>query len=203
MQYPEVLLPQQRFKCVTTDLSEHHLCRTSKTKDFINPVTERIKDEALCENPTEFFDYSTNHLGQFEHEHNYISFCGNDKKYFRLYWDFLSEVKQPNFNEDFIFDNSKGIFFLRIGDIHNNIHFPIKNSTQKDDSVTAIVKHTPSNSNFWHFSIRWVDQNGNEINVNDSKWKHPIIATIRASIQEIVILANPESIPISDENYIL
>jgi hypothetical protein len=202
MQYREILLPQLHFKCVTSDLSEHHLCRTSSTKDFINPITEIIKDEALCEKPNDFFDYSTNHLGQFEIDYNYFTLCGDEKKYFRSYWDFVSEVKQPNFNDDFIYDNSKGVFFFRIGDIHNNIHFPITNSKQKADKVSAIVKHTPSNSNFWHFSIRWIDQNGNEISANESKWKNPIIATIRAKLQEIFVLPTPASRPIDEENYI-
>ena len=86
MQYPEILLPQQHFKCVTSDLSEHYLCRTSSTKDFINPITEIIKEEALCEKPTDFFDYSTNHLGQFELDFNYFTLCGDEKKYFRTFF---------------------------------------------------------------------------------------------------------------------
>ncbi len=203
MQYPNILLPQPRFKCIVTDLTEHHICRTTSTKDFINPSTERIKEEALCEKPTEFFDYSTNHLGQFELHFNYFSLCGEERKYFRSYWDFISNVKEPIHEQDFIYDDTKGIFFFCIGDIHEKIRFPISNSKKEKDQLTAIVKHTPSNSNFWHFSICWIDQTGKEINANDAKWKNPIIATIRAKLLEVFILSVPKPKLIAREHYII
>jgi hypothetical protein len=201
MQYPEILLPQTHFKCIVSELAEHHICRTSPTKDYINPLTNRIKDEELCERASDFFDYSTNHLGQFELDHNYFGLTGEERKYFRSYWDFINEVKKPKFEQDFVFDNSRGIFFFRIGDIHKSIHFPITNSKQKADKLTAIVKHTPSNSNFWHFSIRWVDKDGAEVSPNESKWKNPIIATIRAKLQEVFIQPTPPSRLIPDTDY--
>jgi hypothetical protein len=202
MQYPATLLPQTHFKYIDSDLTAHHICRTAPEKDFINPVTEKIKDEALFQKPTDFFDYSTNHLGQFEIEFNYLSIVGEERKYFRTYWDYISAVKEPIHERDFIVDNSKGIFFFKIGDIHNQIQFPISNAKNKPDQLTAIVRHTPSNSNYWHFSIRWVDQNGAEISPNDAKWKNSITATIRARLQEIFIIPTPSPILIPEADYI-
>lgn len=201
MEYPTKLLPLTLYKQIEADLSNHHICRTTRSRDFLNE-NNLIKDEELCEKPTEFFDYSTNHLGQFRFIDNYLSLTGENKKYFRLYWDFTTPVETPRFKEDFICDESKGCFFFKIGDIHNQIKFPITNSEKKTDQIKAIIKHTPSNSNFWHFSIKWVDQNNNEISSNDSKWKHPIMATIRAKLQEIFITDCPEPIEINKQDYL-
>lgn len=197
MQYPATLLPQTRFKRIVCDLSDHHICRASPTRDFINPVTSKLFDEALFEKSMDFFDYSTNHLGQFEVDFNFFSLCGNERKYFRAYWDFESEVKTPLYEQDFIYNNQKGIFYFKIGDIHKKIEFPLEsNAKNKADKLTAIVKHTPSHSNFWHFSIRWIDGEDKEISANDSNWKNRIIATIRAKLQEIFIVTTPFPNPI-------
>ena len=69
------------------------------------------------------------------------------------------------------------------------------------DQISAIVKHTPTNSNFWHFSIIWVLKDGTEINSNSAKWKNIVIATIRAKLQEAFILSTPELKLISEKDY--
>lgn len=192
MQYPHILLPRTHFKRIEEDLSEHYLCRTTPTRNFLN-AAGLIKDEELFRDELDFLDYSTNHLGQFQIDFNFLSLCGDNKRYFRSYWNFSDSVNCPEYLRDFEVDNSKGVFFFKIGEIHRKIQFPlIKNSKGKNDTFTAIVKHTPTNSNFWHFSIAWIDATGNEVNPKGSStWKYPLIASIRASLLNKFLTDHP------------
>lgn len=191
MLYPEVLLPHLGFRIIESNLPNHHICRTTPTKNFRNSVG-LIKDEELFREEKDFFDYSTNHLGQFKLEDNYLSICGENKKYFREYWNIDAEVTVPIIEQDFKIDDTKGIFFFKIDEIHLRLKFPLeKNSKGMPDNFTAVVKHTPTNSNFWHFSIRWIDQNENEVKANKSAWKNALLATIRAKIQNYYIIDEP------------
>lgn len=203
MQYPEVLLPRTHFKRIEVDLSEHHLCRTTPTKEFLN-AAGLIKDEELFRDELDFLDYSTNHLGQFELSHNYLSLCGENKKYFRSYWSFMDNVTSPEYQRDFEVDESKGVFFFKIGEIHRKIQFPLeKNSKGNNDTFTAIVKHTPTNSNFWHFSIAWIDSQGNEISPkNNSTWKRALTASIRAKLLNKFLVKAPAPILIQEQHFI-
>ena len=126
-------------------------------------------------------------------EFNYISLIGERKKYFRDYWDFSGKVEVPIFNEDFTLDGSKGYFFLPINLIHQRIKIPFRKPPKEiENSVTAVVVHTPTRSNFWHFSIRWLDSEGTFIKSSNSTWKNQITASMRAALLELVELDTPQ-----------
>jgi hypothetical protein len=202
MEYPEVLLPSIHFKKIETDLSGHFISRTTPIQDILNPETGKLKGEALCDDPLEFFDYSTNLIGHFRKEHNYITLCGDEKKHFRDHWDFKAVVKIPVYEKDFLFNEEKGVFYLPINKIHEKIRFPKNINNNKSDYIVATVVHVPSFSNFWHFCIKWHDNDGNIISSNKSTWKNAIISSIRATILELFELSDPEINLIAKEDYI-
>lgn len=189
MNYPEALIPRLHFKRIETDLSEYWLCRTTPNLDLLQPNSGRLKEIVLFQdnNWEELYDYSTNLPGYFRLTDNFITLQGEERKYFRSYWDFLEAVRIPVFEQDFTVDESKGIFFLPIAAIHRKIQFPLKRPPKlSDDILTAIVVHTPTRSNFWHFSICWEDTQQKIIKPSDSKWKEDCIATMRALLMELI-----------------
>jgi len=202
MNYPEALIPRLHFKRIEIDLSEYWLCRTTPNLDLLKRNNGRFKEEALYQNDNweELYDYSTNLPGYFRLTDNFLTLQGDGRKYFRSYWDFQEEVRIPVFEEDFTIDESKGIFFLPIVDIHRKIQFPFKHPPKLiDDILTAIVVHTPTRSNFWHFSICWEDAQQNIINPSSSRWKEDCIATMRAFLMELIETKAPEVNVIPDE----
>ena len=154
----------------------------------------KVRDDALCENDSEFFDYSTNLLGHFQLEHNYISLCGDEKKYFRSCWNFKEKVRIPIHKKDFIIDGTKGYFFLQVGDIHEVIKCPYSKNKKLTGEAIACVVHSPSRSNYWHFSIKWRDKDGLYISQTDSKWKYPLINSTRAALLEFGQIQAPKII---------
>ena len=193
MNYPEQLLPRQNFKQITANLSGYFLCRKVLDKTLIQEPLPAILPEELLgiATPNDCFDYSTNLPGVFELDHNKIEFVGDQKAYFRNYWDWISEVTTPFYRQDFIINENTGWFFLTIDKINGlTIPFNRKSQLPLNETATAVVVHTSSNSNFWHFSIKWIDANG-YISTTNSKWKNHIVATVRALFSELVLLEYP------------
>lgn len=189
MHYPEGLLPQPNFKEITENLSGYFICRKVLDKSLLEDFSSIIKEELLgLKTASDCFDYSTNLPGVFELHHNEIDLIGDNKKYFRSYWDWNSGVDMPLYQQDFEFNKNVSWFFLQIDKI-NCVSIPFNKKAEKppDETARAIVLHTPTNCNFWHFSIRWKDSKG-FISPNDSKWKMNIIATIRALMSEMIII---------------
>lgn len=189
MQYPNQLLPQLNFTKITSILNGYFVCRKVPDKKKLEQSISIAPEELLgIEVAGDCFDYSTSLTGIFELAHNAIELTGERKKYFRTYWDENSAVDIPEFEKDFILKEETGWFFLQIDRINGiTIPFNRKGTIPENETATAIVVHTPTNSNFWHFSLKWKDDKG-FISTNDSKWKNNIIATVRALLCELIIL---------------
>jgi len=188
MEYPQRLLPHPRFKKIEVDLDHYCLCRKVPDVTILQEPLEEIADEILgIESASDCFDYSTNLPGILELDDNRIELIGSEKAYFRTYWDFRSVVKIPMENVDFIINEAIGSFFLPIGPINGyKIPFNRKEKAALEKAEAEVV-HTPSNSNFWHFSIKWKDANG-YISRTDSKWKNAIISAVRTFLSEHILL---------------
>lgn len=205
MEYPIILLPQQCFKLIeATCFETRWLCRTVPAGVTVDP-DDFLTDRVFYQKWEEFYDYSTNLLGHFSPSHNYISLCGEvpSKRYFQGYWDFLEEVSPPIYGDNFIIDENKKMYFLPIQKIHNQVQIPFKRPPKSnDDCIVAIVAHTPTRSNFWHFSIQWVDRDGNIVKASDSRWKEERVATMRALFTEILVWEVPDSPPLELHCYV-
>lgn len=180
MQYPKEILPLLSYKYIDADLNDYFICRIARIETFINRKTGALIDSAWYEKESELLDFSTNLIGNFKLEHNYLTLCGDEKKYFYTYWDFVELVRTPEFEQDFISDSNKLFFFFRIGDLLNSAQIPYLKPKNISGKATLHIEHTPTRSNFWHFSIRCSDDEGKIINSNDANWKYIIINSLKA-----------------------
>jgi hypothetical protein len=155
MKYPTILLPKRNFKIIDEDLSDRFLLR--KVQESLMPKDPDAipPGEAIGLNTaSDCFDYSTNLLGQYNIEHNKIAIIGERKKYFRTYW-VSGDVDEPIFEQDFNDNDEISCIYLPINLIHGKIKHPFnRKSGGTQEIAEAVVMHTPTNSNFWHFSIR-------------------------------------------------
>lgn len=180
MQYPDRLIPRTYFKQIEADLSSYFLCRVVNSENFHIRENGLYPDEVLCSENKELFDYSTNLLGHFLPEDNQIALIGDNKRYFYAYWDFAEEVDRPVFQQDFEVDSSRRFFLLPIASIHQKICLPMPNPPKNpDETLTAYVVHTPTRSNFWHFSVCWADKNFKFEKYKSSDWQKRICSTMR------------------------
>jgi hypothetical protein len=196
MHYPVEVLPQVHFKKINEPLPDYFLCRKVIDRQALLPAP--IIDEALLglEKASDCFDYSTNLPGMFALYHNQLEIVGENKKYFRTYWEEGAQVTKPTHLQDFVVNERIGWFYLPIAKLEGlRIPFNRNNNPPASEIATSVVLHTPTNSNFWHFSIRWKDQTGTYIDANKSAWQKQVIAKVRALFSEIVRFAD---IPIQE-----
>ncbi len=161
MTYPNELLPQSNYKLIdfgSTDCKFERLvlCRQTKDSDFTDIDSdglEIIKLDYISIETDHLRDFSTNLFGVFNENHFGIEWIKNDAKNDRMFdhWNKENEIILPKFNFHFVINQNKKAFYLKLRDFQNKI---IPND--QDDEILSKVIHTPCNSNFWHFSIRWL-----------------------------------------------
>ncbi len=155
--FPDRLLPKKNYKKipVKTLLNEGVLLRHTEGKDIINPEDGLVKAEKIASPTKRMTDLSTNLIGVFLPEDRYIKIEREAKNgYFLRLWEEGTEVITPQFPEDFIIDENRGYFLLKIKDLHNKA-LEFEYNGEKLKGICKII-HTPMNWNFWHFSIHWL-----------------------------------------------
>lgn len=204
--YPKEILPNPNFSIIHTNFSNQYLLRKTNSKDLFNPSTGLIKDELITDRSSGMFGYSTNLFGIFKIEHLGLNLnISPEKNYFTTYWKEGEKVKFPIFGKDYTVDEEYGYFFIPISKIENiNIPFE-KGDTNTQYICSSIVKHLPTNSNYWHFEIQWEEIKPNmenvEIKPRSKQWIKFLNKTIISIIREFFILETPHIDPISKSNY--
>ena len=206
MRYPQHLLPKPNFKPIewATWLENYYLVRHTPDRDLKDPETGLLRlDYIIPEHGTsQMKDFSTNLLGTFSKEDCFWKIEGHRKAYYLFeLWLPGEEVAAPVWQEDFERDENRGMFFLRIGDI---VEQEVPYTIGGKDNFTAVckLKHTPNRANFWHFSIRWFNHEGDIYPDQRGNWIDRMLKTaIRTVIREHVRIEAPDVQPVLEEYY--
>lgn len=191
MQYPQHLLPKSNYKLIEWAewLKDCYLLRHTPDANLIDPDTEMLRlDYIVPEHGTsQMKDFSTNLMGIFMIEDCFLKIEGERKAYYAFeLWTPGEQVDEPIFGQDFQRDENRGMFFLRVGDI---VGQEVPYIIGGKDSYTAVckVKHTPQRANFWHFSVRWLNQEGDIYPNQKGSWIDRMLKTaIKTVIREHV-----------------
>ena len=163
--YPERILPKPHFKpIVDIELIKRgvliHYTDSKDNRDSDN----LLKEDAVARFENHIRDYSNNLLGVFELEDIYLDVTISESKgYFFELWNAGDTVRIP-LQHDFKINYERGYFFLNISDFLNKeVNYVDLDDPKQSVNATCKVMHTPTNSNFWHFSLRWITQDGLDI----------------------------------------
>lgn len=192
--YPDYLLPQANFCYINQDLSDKYLVRHTNSKDFIDIQTNKLLVEHLCSPKEQLQDLSTNLLSNFTIQDIEIELIdeGGNKAYFQEYWKEGVRIdKLPIHEKDFKFNKNRGYFFLSINQINGKPQ-PYTIAGKDGFYATCQVIHTPTNTNFWHFSLRWFDREGKDLREVSGSFKNRLFSSARTMVSE---LAEYEQIP--------
>lgn len=161
MNFPVKLLPNSQYKYIVCDLSEYFLARFTNTNnidELIDPVTGFIRQAHICLPSQHCSDLSTNLLGVFEVSNLQIELTEEGKEHFKFYCEPNIEVSTPIYNKDFVLNTKRHFWIIIIGAIHNTIVDYTKSNLPF--KAKCLVLHTPMKWNYWHFSIRWLTDQG-------------------------------------------
>ena len=185
--YPNHLLPQADYCYICQDLSDKYLVRHTNSKDFIDVQTNILSVGNLCSPKEQLQDLSTNLLGNFSIQDTEIELMeeGSDKDYFKDYWsEGITINKLPIYEKDFKLNKNRGYFFLPINQINGKTQ-PYAVSGIDGFYATCKVVHTPTNTNFWHFSLRWFDKEGKDLREVSGSFKNRLFTSARAMVSEL------------------
>ncbi len=188
MQYPVHILPQPNFRRITNiqQLHNHHLIHFTETKD-IKDVDNKVREDSIVRHTDHLRDFSNCLLGTFEVEDVYIELTkGEFKNYFNADWVQGSSLERtPQYNKDFVVNKERGFFFLSISECND---YEVNYTDGSNVKPICKVLHTPTNSNFWHLSLRWF-HNGQDISELEERQRRKpeikrILTAAKAFIQE-------------------
>lgn len=207
IQYPEILLPKLQYKLIELDkILEENLLRKTNSKSLINPSTQLLKDEVIVDQRKNLVDYSTNLLGHYRVEHLSVTIVGEKQDYFNYNWDFGSIPVVPQKDEDFINEQDFGFFVLPVKAV-NGIKIPYKKGDDSEHLSESRVCHCPTNSNYWHFEIRWFTRGNSkedwvELPKSSKKsWQKIILGAIKSRIRETILLEEPPHSPLPFKDF--
>lgn len=195
--YPLALLPQTHYKKISDikSIEKGYLLHFTESKENLI-VSGKVNPEYIeRSNRSQLRDYSNNLLGVFEVDHGYIEINSKSENgYFINLWDGLSNIeKTPALAEDFSINSERGFFFLKVKNC-NDVDIPYNYEADEESSVKCNVIHTPTNSNFWHISLRWIYNEEDIEYWGQKKMKgtqRKIISSARAFIIQSSIVVEP------------
>lgn len=125
---------------------------------LVNPNSGLIKVKNL--HPSDHsLDLSTFLAGYYTEGHIQLELTGDKSTYYGLYCEPDCTPDAPVYEIDFIVNGDRGCWNLKIEDVIGT-EIEILERNRKGDVINSWkaickVEHTPTHSNFWHFSVRW------------------------------------------------
>lgn len=182
--YPDNLMPINGYKKINEE-SIHNcsLIRRTNIKDCFDPSTEQLKNEVLELEDKRFFDWSCSLYSKFS-EVDFKYQITN--QYFNNIWDFENTIEKPKHSDDFEISEEYSVYFLNISDV-KGIEIPFEKQEGKNKinyKSKTMVCHVPTNCNYWHFEILWVDDAGNIIKRKSTSWNNALTSTIKSVIRQ-------------------
>ncbi len=201
MSYPSYLLPTPLHKFIAIEdfILDEYLIRHTPNSDNRDLTSGKLRIECIVLQTDHLKDYSNKLFGHFTIDDIFWGVVNCERKqYLGDLWVENSEVLAPSIPDEISRFEERGYFFIPIYKIHNK---QVSYEDETKVTIVGMVFHTPTNSNFWHFSIRWLI-NGKEMEKWPNSIKNRMKATGKAFLQEIAIFEVPKSTPIPEELYL-
>lgn len=203
MNYPDHLLPKPDYKIIENiaETANCFLIRNTPTREFCIPGTKLVNPELVEIQSNHLGDFSTNLLGIYTEYDIRYQIIGNAQDYFHSLWLQGEEVDAPTYQNDFDVNENKGCFYLSIDEINGqSVNYP-----QDNPKIEACCKviHTPTKCNFWHFSIRWYNNDGIDIrDLGISKnQRRRFLSLTKSLVIELALIDKPVNSIISPDLY--
>ncbi len=201
MNYPEHILPKVHFKIMHwhDDLLCCALVRKVNVPDFYDYQNNEIKVDHIKLQRDHLRDFSTSLLGIFKEEDFQFEIAKEVKDTYYKLWEEGKKVKRPK-SKDFGIVKPVFYFYLAINGLHGKIvKYIYENKTEFEGK--CIVKHTPTNANYWHFSVRWLNSEGEDLNDEESRHSKQLLSSAKNFIKVSGKPEKPEYSVLSEYHY--
>ena len=204
MSYPTRLLPKINYTYMATEClpKESSLLRITQTQDNAD-LLGKVKNDAMLDEKSyhQVFGLSVNIYGPFLLDDIKFQIISKD---LNNYWNEADECLEYIQPTDYTITESRGAIFLYLFSLHNK-PFPYSkniNNEERDFIGTCIVIHKPTKCNFWHFEIKFKEQDGKIIKSKDVSWQKRLQKhLIKSFIKKFAFVKEPEKVELSKEIY--
>ena len=216
MPYPPELIPRPNYRYLSEidPVRDRHLLRWSvlPPEEFFDEVNgipvsvkviEKIRKNAM--------DLSTSLLGSFTPNHyRFRVLPAEESRRNYLVFDLWPEGEQitdPIRDEEWTTNEVGTYYYLPIAELHE-FEFPFRSGTE-EFTARLTVKHTPSRTNFWHYSVRVLDNKNVDIasRYADSPRRGPsnrddkILKAALKGIRQLIKIGVPDFSPVPKALY--
>lgn len=203
MEYPVRLLPKSQYKIIEiNDLpKETSLIRSAVVREHLDDNGD-IRVRAIAEKSLDCIDMSCNQYGMSEPPDLCIRIKDSKERFEK--WD--GESDSTISDEEWEFgDINPAIFLKNVKSLNNKIYPGVTRTVGKDIetfSVKCIVSHDPMKYNFWHFEIRYFE-NETWIKKSSSTWKKNFFShTVMVVLKNLFSPYPTEKVVLDKELYI-
>ena len=198
MEYPQEILPNQNYKLIDCDLSDHYILRftdTSNIDEIWDSETNTVNPKKICSPPEHIDDLSTSLLGIYQTAHIFLEFTDEGKDKYMAYCKPDEVVEVPEYQNHYLLNNNRHYWCAPLIQLYNR-----QFKYERDNlplTATCIVIHTPMRWNFWHFSLRWELHTNEKLeDIENDKTRKKIAKKIgqfvRVAIAHFAIIYQPE-----------
>lgn len=166
IKYPKRLLPRKNYRIISCEkeiLDKNILIRHTEEENIYLAGTNALNPEVIGKFPCEQMgDLSNNLLGIFREEDVCFSIVGQNKQIFTGVWKEGDKVIVPQYKRDFEVTTGRKNLFLKMKEVCE-CEIPYEDSKGSKETLRFQIEHTPSVSNFWHFSICVILADGKKV----------------------------------------
>lgn len=200
--YPQRLLPKDEYKIIDNDILGRYpslvLVRHVEGKDIVMGDTGILSPASIKIQSDHLRDLSNNLLGVFLIDDVKYGVSKEYAEYDAL-WSPGEHVDCPKDGEYF-YDENRACYYIPINELIQC------EGIVKDSNVWKFkLFHTPTRRNFWHISIRLINEEGMEVSqmeLSDNKKKKIWKAAKDLLVSQIIKIENQEYLPIPEEAYV-
>ena len=163
MIFPLYLLPKVEYKSIECDLSEYFLIRHFEISNPELPLFDAnglIEDKYLFSPSDRLGDLSTSLLSIFTYDDIPVALTKWGVKEFGMYCNNDFSTIIPRYLDHFCFTDDRDFWCINIGKINNEPLVYLHTNGEIENVFHCKIVHTPAKWNFWHFSIRWLFDDG-------------------------------------------
>lgn len=193
--YPERLIPKQGYRRISGGIGAFFLQRSTPSKANTD-ASGRPLAAQLATPTIRFQHYSLNLIGVFQPQDHYWRVKADG---YHDFWDFETPCQLPPI-QDCEYNPQKGAFYFLVSDIDNK-QIPY-NRDVGEFYARCHTHHTPTQCNFWHFQLDWLDETGQAIVLNRNKgWRKRLLSMIRDLLSRYARTQQPPTQPLPAHLY--
>ena len=185
--YPQYLIPQPHYNIINSKsiFENCFLIRTTPDQYYRDSPQSPIKGIQISNPSSNVLQYSLSIFGIFNtHEVKFI--VKDDKEFPKGYhYDWIPRTNGIRPLPDHVnIDENKGCIFFNFGKL--KILSPkFKYINEKVETLKPLILHKPTNCNYWHYEVTWVNEDNQDISILEGSWKKRAYSAIKTLLIDI------------------